>query len=149
MLPTIISIYNPHNDSNSFFFSKNILTVIGVSPKYYPIHNNRVEVGIIYHLQQFLGQERSKCSNCKTCCTHFWNNHIYIGFPRAVLFRVIPRNLLLQILAIFLCSWVIYESFQELLLVINCMKRVLSIFSVNILVLNQLFMSWKILITLF
>jgi len=36
-----------------FFFwqSKNIHTVIGVSPKYYSIHHNRVEVGIIYHHQ--------------------------------------------------------------------------------------------------
>jgi hypothetical protein len=33
MLPTRISISNPHNDSNSFFGSKNILTVIGVSLK--------------------------------------------------------------------------------------------------------------------
>ena len=51
MLPTKISISNPHNDSNNFFCSKNILTVIGVSPKYYYLHHNQVEVGILYHLQ--------------------------------------------------------------------------------------------------
>jgi len=33
LLTTRISISNPHNDSNSFFGSKNILPLIGVSTK--------------------------------------------------------------------------------------------------------------------
>ena len=82
MFPTGISISNPHNDSNSLFLqSKNICTIIGVSPKCYPTCHNQAKVGIIYHHQRFLGQERSNSSNRKTYCTQFWNSHIYIGLP--------------------------------------------------------------------
>ena len=77
-----ISISNPHNDSNSVLLqSKNIHTIIGVSPKYYSTFNNRVEVGIICHHQWFLGHGRSNSSNRKTCCTQFLNNHICFGLP--------------------------------------------------------------------
>jgi len=66
-----------------FFFlqSKNIPTIIWVSTKYYSIHHNWVEVGIIYHLQWFLGHKRSNCSNCNTCWTQFWNKRINMGLP--------------------------------------------------------------------
>jgi hypothetical protein len=81
MFATRISISNPNNYSNSLFLqSKNIHTIIGVSPKYYLTCHNRVEVGIRYHHLRFLGQERSNSSNHKTC-TQFWNNHIYTGLP--------------------------------------------------------------------
>jgi hypothetical protein len=134
VLPTRIAISNPHHDSNSFFHSVNILTIIGISPKYYSIHHNQVEVGIMYHLPWFLGKGRSNCCNCKTCYTH---NHIYICLASG-LFSVIPRNFVLQILDIFLFSWVIYKSLKEFFLVTNCIKCVMSIFSVNKLVLNKL-----------
>ena len=108
-----------------------------------------MKVRIIYHLEWYLGKETSNCSNRKTCWTQFWNNHTYVGLPSGVLSSVIPRNLVLQILAIFLLSWVIYKSIKDLFLVTNCIKCFLSIFSVNKFVLNQLFIPWMILITPF
>ena len=47
----------------------------------------------------------------------------------SVLSSVIPRNFVLQILAIFLFPWVIYKSIKEIFLVTNCIKRVFSILS--------------------
>jgi hypothetical protein len=149
MFPTRISISNHHNDSNSFFCCNLEISLLQwVSTKYYSIHHNRVAVGIIYHLQWFWDKKGLTALIAIHAELNFGINISIWVFQVSVLPCVIPRNLVLKILAIFLFSWVIYKSIKEIFLFTNCIKCVLSIFSNNKLVLNQVFIPWKILITL-
>jgi hypothetical protein len=61
-----------------------------------------------------------------------------------VLFNVSPRNIVLEVFAISLFLYITCKSIRELVLVTNCIYRVLSTFSDNRLVMNHLFISWRI-----
>jgi hypothetical protein len=98
------------------FFSINILTIIGVSPEHYSIRHNR-EVGIIYHFQWFLGQKSITVLIKKHTKLNFGIIATIWAFRVSVLSSGIPRNIVWQILAIFLFSWVIYKSIKEPFLV--------------------------------
>jgi len=121
---------------------------MGVSPKYYSIRHNR-EVGIIYHFQWLLGQKSITALIKKHTKLNFGIITSIWAFRVSVLSSGIPRNIVLQILAIFLFEWVIYKSIKELFLVTNCKKSVLTIFSDNKLVLNQLFILKNLNYTVF
>jgi hypothetical protein len=65
-----------------------------------------------------------------------------------VLSKVSPRNFVLGVFAISLFLYVTCKSIRELVLVTNCIYCVLSAFSDNRLVVNHLFISWRILLAL-
>jgi hypothetical protein len=65
-----------------------------------------------------------------------------------VLSNVSPRNFVLEIFAISLFLFFICKSVKELVLVTNYIYCVLSAFSDNRLVVNNLFISWRILLAL-
>jgi hypothetical protein len=121
---------------------------MGVSPKYYSIRHNR-GVGIIYHFQWLVGQESITALIKKHTKLNFGIITSIWAFQVSVLSSGIPRNIVSQILAIFLFLWVIYKSIKEIFLVTNCKKSVLTIFSDNKLVLNQLFMLKNLNYTVF
>jgi hypothetical protein len=60
----------------------------------------------------------------------------------------LPRNFVLQVFAIFLFLYITCKSIRELVLITNCIYCVLSAFSDNRLVVNQLFISWRTLLAL-
>jgi hypothetical protein len=68
--------------------------------------------------------------------------------PRKCVVRVNPRNFVLQVFAISLFLYITCNSIRELVLVTNCIYCVLSAFSDNRLVVNYLFISWRILLAL-
>jgi hypothetical protein len=65
-----------------------------------------------------------------------------------VLSNVSPRNFVLEVFAISLFLYVTCKSIGELVLVTNCIYCVLSAFSDNRLVANNLFITWRILLAL-
>jgi len=79
-----------------------------VFPKYYSIRPNQ-EVGIIYHFQWFLGQ-KSLTALIKKHELNFGIITFIWAIQVSVSSNGIPKNIVLQILVIFLFSWVIYKS---------------------------------------
>jgi hypothetical protein len=69
-------------------------------------------------------------------------------FQENVFSNVSPRNVVLQVFAISLFLCIICKSNRELVLVTNCIYCVFSAFSDNRLVVNHLFISWRILLAL-
>jgi hypothetical protein len=65
-----------------------------------------------------------------------------------MLSNVSPRNFVLQVCAVSLFLHITCKSIRELVLVTNCIYCHLSAFSGNILVVNHLFISWRILLAL-
>jgi hypothetical protein len=69
-------------------------------------------------------------------------------FQENVLSSVSPRNFVLQVFAISLFLQITCKSIKEPVFVTNCLYCVLSAFSDNRIVVNHLFISWRILLAL-
>jgi hypothetical protein len=65
-----------------------------------------------------------------------------------VLSNVSPRNFVLKVFATSLFLYFTCKFIKELVLVANCIYCVLSAFSDNRLIVNHLFISWRILLAL-
>jgi hypothetical protein len=80
--------------------------------------------------------------------TQFGYNCIYMFLPKKknMLSNVNPRNSVLQIFTIYMFLYIKCKSIRELVLVTNCIYHVLSACSDDRLVVNHLFIFWRILL---